>query len=302
LWLNLGDLYCGSKPPQGLKQKDLVGIPWRVALALQADGWYFRQDIIWHKPNVTPESANDRCTKAHEYLFLMTKDERYYFDAFAIREKVGIPTRRAAKFRGGCHVGGETNNSVDFSGHEVFKYKQKSLSGRNPRSVWSVAIEPFSGAHRSTYPPRLVEPCVLAGTSERGCCPKCETQWRRIVTRHEIKRTRLSDPVSQTVVADPWYDVPVKTIGFEPSCECFGKQIKYRSKINGSEVTEYRYVPEGEQPEPIPSTVFDPFGGSGTTCLVAKKFRRNWLMIELNPDYAEIARKRIDAFTDVMLF
>jgi site-specific DNA-methyltransferase (adenine-specific) len=159
LWLNLGDSYArtggwssndgldglargesgraksniqagtnGQRRPSGLKEKDLVGIPWRVALALQADGWYLRQDIIWHKPNPMPESATDRCTKAHEYVFLMAKSERYYFDGNSIRQP----------------------------------------SGANQRSVWKVNTKPFKGAHFATFPTELVLPCVLAGCPAGG--------------------------------------------------------------------------------------------------------------------------------------
>ena len=157
LWLNLGDSYNGSNrgagghventkeayvPPTGtpptrvpgLKPKDLIGIPWRVAFALQADGWYLRQDIIWHKPNPMPESVTDRCTKSHEYIFLLSKSQRYHFDSAAMQE----PAVSAA---------GDT---------------------RNRRSVWTVATRPFEGAHFATFPPDLIEPCVLAGAPEGG--------------------------------------------------------------------------------------------------------------------------------------
>lgn len=151
----------GSIPPgSGLKPKDLVGIPWRVAFALQADGWYLRQDIIWHKPNPMPESVTDRCTKAHEYIFLFAKSERYYFDADAIKEPVAASTvsRLAqptlAQQIGSARVPGKTNGNM------------KAVGGsetRNRRSVWSVTTKPFKGAHFATFPPDLIEPCVLAG-------------------------------------------------------------------------------------------------------------------------------------------
>ncbi len=175
LWLNLGDSYAASrsyqfpdnkhpavgctghdtrakKLPSGLKQKDLVGIPWQVAFALQADGWYLRQDIIWHKPNPMPESVTDRCTKAHEYMFLFSKSARYYFDADAIKEKAIYP---------GDNRGLRTDAR---RGTECNSMNGKTGDSRNKRSVWTVATKPYSEAHFATFPPKLIEPCVLAGS------------------------------------------------------------------------------------------------------------------------------------------
>lgn len=199
LWINISDSYngsggnhtenhkndsgfqgkvgprCGGKPKRidSMKSKDLIGIPWMLAFALRSDGWYLRQDIIWHKPNPMPESVRDRCTKAHEYIFLLSKSHKYYFDSSAVKEQA---------------VG--------------------SVEKRNRRSVWSVSIKPFKEAHFATFPPDLIEPCILAG------CPKG-------------------------------------------------------------------------------GTVLDPFMGSGTTALVSEKHQRNWIGIELNPEYIEIANNRI---------
>jgi DNA modification methylase len=191
LWLNLGDSYAmttkgssgkGEKQvtnkgtliadrswsiPSGLKPKDLVGIPWRVAFALQADGWYLRSDIIWHKPNPMPESVTDRPTKAHEYLFLLTKRERYFYDADAVRE----PMARA--YEVGCGVGVQfRSGGVDsLTGQDRGGTSQDGLArhipnplGRNRRSVWSVATRPYRGAHFAVFPPKLIEPCILAGS------------------------------------------------------------------------------------------------------------------------------------------
>jgi DNA modification methylase len=196
LWLNLGDTYAAQRggtamPAEtlaggtggvgdddthrgrgsvhahrnaskiGLKHKDLLGIPWRVAFALQADGWYLRQDIIWHKPNPMPESVRDRCTKAHEYLFLLTKSPRYYFDADAIAEPlaassvVRLSQPNLDQQAGSDRVPGKTNGAM------------KAVSNgdtRNKRSVWTVATAPFKEAHFATFPPKLIEPCVLAGS------------------------------------------------------------------------------------------------------------------------------------------
>ena len=150
----------------GLKHKDLIGIPWRVAFALQADGWYLRQDIIWHKPNPMPESVRDRCTKAHEYIFLLTKNERYYFDAESMKEPATNrppgnkrPTKAGREY---AEVGGEHHRTAS-NLHEI-----GARETRNRRSVWTVTTKPFKEAHFATFPPDLIEPCVLAGCPAGG--------------------------------------------------------------------------------------------------------------------------------------
>ena len=200
------DRFDGYNPTRnasaiGLKHKDLIGIPWRVAFALQADGWYLRQDIIWHKPNPMPESVRDRCTKAHEYIFLLSKSPRYFFDAEAISEPaVGAPSgnkeRKKATERGCPNEG--TASGVPWDGGET----------RNRRSVWTVTTKPFKGAHFATFPPDLIEPCILAGCPEGG-------------------------------------------------------------------------------------TVLDPFGGAGTTALVASKLNRNSVLCELKSEYVKMAEDRL---------
>lgn len=239
LWLNLGDSYArqagndrsketdsglktgrtgkseqlfrdgNNVPPEGLKPKDLIGIPWRVAFALQADGWYLRSDIIWHKPNPMPESVTDRPTKAHEYLFLLAKSERYYYDADAVRE----PHIHADDPRND----GKRHTYADDAKHnQVNPNRQRTKTdavsfhphGRNKRSVWTVTTKPFSGAHFATFPPDLIEPCIKAGCQKHG-------------------------------------------------------------------------------------VVLDPFGGAGTTGLVADRLGRNAILCELNPEYAAMAAERI---------
>ena len=150
----------------GLKEKDLIGIPWRVAFALQADGWYLRQDIIWHKPNPMPESVTDRCTKAHEYIFLFSKKPKYYFDNEAMREPCSEDMqRRAAK----GHTRG-AGGKIDASRQDADTLRGEHAKvidvsrGRNRRSVWTVTTKPYKGAHFATFPPELIEPCVLAGS------------------------------------------------------------------------------------------------------------------------------------------
>jgi len=190
LWLNLGDSYNsaasgqngmsgtldGGKPCGGngttagrrsllsdLKPKDLVGIPWRVAFALQADGWWLRQDIIWHKPNPMPESVRDRCTKAHEYVFLLTKSERYYYDAEAVSEAAayaGVVTNDFSSSAIGLGIK-PSGNAIPGTAYTV-------KPTRNRRSVWTVTTKPYSGAHFAVMPPDLVEPCIKAGCPEGG--------------------------------------------------------------------------------------------------------------------------------------
>jgi DNA modification methylase len=211
LWLNIGDSYAaaggaqvqGTKqtkgsqagawngetrhPPAGFKPKDLIGIPWMLAFALRADGWYLRQDIIWHKPNPMPESVRDRCTKAHEYIFLLSKSERYYYDAEAIAQplaetsKARLAQPNLANQLGSDRVPGKTNGNMKavgprFGGNKYGdddKKESRTKSGNewtngggkaNRRSVWSVATRPYKGAHFATFPPALIEPCILAGS------------------------------------------------------------------------------------------------------------------------------------------
>ncbi len=134
--------------------KNLIGIPWRVAFALQKDGWYLRQDIIWSKPNPKPESVKDRCTKSHEYLFLLSKSEKYYYDSDSIRVSLSPTSSKQNITRGGR----------GFGIYDKLGVRQKELNGRNPRSVWEIPTKPFSGAHFAVMPEALVEPCVLAGS------------------------------------------------------------------------------------------------------------------------------------------
>ncbi|MEL6218892.1 MAG: site-specific DNA-methyltransferase [Pseudomonadota bacterium] len=247
-WVNMGDSYCSSRGPgwQGkngeradrrftgtrntvgmreasrgaldaFKPKDIMGMPWRLAFALQDDGWYLRQDIIWHKPNPMPESVRDRCTKAHEYIFLLTKQPRYYWDQEAIREpaEYGFRSNPSAQPKEGRSAtssamwrnAGDGREAVE-RGHDQRGATYDPSAGRNKRSVWTVSTESFSGAHFATYPPKLIEPCILAG------CPKG-------------------------------------------------------------------------------GTVLDPFGGAGTTGLVAARHGRRAILLELNPEYAAIAQRRI---------
>ena len=185
LWLNLGDSYAGNcsqssnngragfgniretlinRKGQNIKPKDLVGIPWRVAFALQADGWYLRQDIIWAKPNPMPESVTDRCTKAHEYIFLMTKSGKYYYDNEAVKEPVADVSLKRVEY--GWHSRGinDNNNYTGLKHTDKMGERFCNPDGRNKRSVWTVATKPYKDAHFATFPPDLIEPCILAGS------------------------------------------------------------------------------------------------------------------------------------------
>lgn len=466
LWLNLGDSYSSggrdsygtfspdskqashaaikSSPrpgnPPGLKPKDLCGIPWRVALALQADGWVLRQEIVWSKPNPMPESVTDRCTKAHEQVFLFAKatwsgpepgrfadmsdsdarviataidtegnicikrcrregqqdhygvqvamagtsramlehwraivgygslNERqgvnapvfywqvtnrvardllhrvypflivkrrqarigmylqsllrqggkvredrdtmmslwernkacnrfgdpdlsdvpepkygrwsgcatYYYDAEAIKEAADPSTQRsepvnATMAAGNMTPGNDRRINYEKGRHVVYT--------RNRRSVWTVPTAPYSEAHFATYPPKLIEPMILAGTSAKGCCPQCGAPWERVVERsgeygsyhnheNDLVRGQRHEP-GRKLVGDDFYVKyqPPKTTGWQPTCTCGG--------------------------EPVPCTVLDPFGGSGTTAAVANLHGRNAILCELNPAYAAMAERRI---------
>jgi len=181
LWLNIGDSYAGNnsrasnngragfgnarekvvnRTGEGLKTKDLIGIPWMLAFALRADGWYLRQDIVWHKPNPMPESVQDRCTKAHEYIFLLTKSQKYYYDHEAIKEPVKEDWGTRDRTNGKYH-----NEGTGLQPHSGL---EKSYEMANKRSVWSVPVKPYTGAHFAVFPSELIEPCILAGAPLGG--------------------------------------------------------------------------------------------------------------------------------------
>lgn len=230
LWLNVGDSYVSNNSEySNCKRKDLIGIPWLLAFALRNDGWYLRQDIIWEKPNAMPESVKDRCTKSHEYIFLFSKQPKYYFDYEAIKEPaVGFnnimpagskgtlrPNSRLRKgnsrtFRGGgAYTKGQSFNNSAETTRESHGNSENITGLRNKRSVWTVATQGYKEAHFATFPEKLIEPCVLAGSRDGGI-------------------------------------------------------------------------------------ILDPFIGSGTTAVVAKKFNRGFIGIELNPEYAEMTRRRLE--------
>ena len=164
-----GGMQSINKVPEGLKSKDLIGIPWMLAFALRADGWYLRQDIIWHKPNPMPESVTDRCTKAHEYIFLMSKSQKYYYDRMAIAEPAAYAEEHARKKTSWGNKKEDAGVKANIEKYQVIGEENKTtLAGgmANKRSVWTVNTKPYKGSHFATYPPKLIEPCILAG------CPK----------------------------------------------------------------------------------------------------------------------------------
>jgi len=257
----------------------LIGIPWRVAFALQADGWYLRQDIIWAKPNPMPESVRDRCTKSHEYIFLLSKSPRYYYDADAIAEPSDYFGKDARAGKGNIRYEGKrTEGDPAANGQQSFVTIHET---RNKRSVWTVPTAPYKGAHFATFPPALIEPCILAGSSPQAC-EKCGAPWERVVERSksfqsgsgrsgnaiEGKQDLGASATNSTPDIRMGPTITTKTIGWQPTCKC--ENAGTRKCI-----------------------VLDPFGGAGTTGLVADRLGRDAILCELNPEYAALAAKRI---------
>ena len=324
LWLNLGDSYNAS--PRGsntgiakstlskrtngqisarfaanpirkehrdfgnLKPKDLVGIPWRVAFALQADGWWLRSDIIWAKPNPMPESVTDRPTRSHEYVFLLTKSKSYYFDQEAVREPVSPNWERGAgppMPELGKHVATEGRR-----GHQVRRVYDEA-KGRNIPSVWTIATQPYRGAHFATFPEKLVEPCIKAGTSEKGCCPKCGAPQQRIVivVGHQVTPAMKVAGCNK----DGGYDGGEQK-DYNAARAQHPSETKRRILDTMSRIVEQTWRPicSCNAGDPVPCVVLDPFIGSGTTALVAAKLGRNAIGIDAKAEYLEMAKKRIE--------
>lgn len=312
LWLNLGDSYAGSwgaqsrgpttpgtidgqgeatisarqilaarreqsgtgslKRTPGLKPKDLCMLPWRVAMALQADGWWLRSVIVWAKKSPMPESRRDRPTSAWEPVFLLAKGERYFYDAEAVKEPGGEPRNRAESFSEKCvSVIGDPRHATRING------TAGSAGTRNMRNVWHLGPEPYAEAHFATFPTEIPRRAIKAGTSEKGCCPKCGAPWERVTSRS----TNGMDAVNGHERCGDWTAeragkakcpsgllVGTRTVGWEPGCSC-------------------------DAGDPVPCVVLDPFLGSGTTVAVARQLGRWGVGCELNPEYVELARARI---------
>lgn len=329
-WVNLGDSYNSNSGsgfdsnqtgnlerrkkcklekiiPIALPSKNLVGIPWRVAFALQADGWFLRSDIIWAKPNPMPESVSDRPTKAHEYIFLLTKSAKYFYDSEAIKEGCSPATHarvaqdlaaQVGSFRanGGNKTNGPMKAVVAGSTRKIAESGQGKRNGsyeaalclqvasRNKRTVWTVASAPYKEAHFATFPPDLIKPCILAGTSAKGCCALCGAPRVRVVEKvgndrsHGANGTkfqngstanRLAALRDSSRAAGGEYVQRAQTVDWVASCNC----------VDGKTVA---------------CTVLDPFGGSGTTGQVSLSLGRRAVLIELNAEYCELARRRTD--------
>lgn len=258
----------------GLKPKDLVGMPWRIAFALQADGWWLRSDIIWHKPNPMPESVTDRPTKAHEYIFLLSKAARYFYDAEAVKEESTMKPQ--ARLTPRDFVNGKDSQRAEHRrpDYRIRDEAEQENSCRNLRSVWSIPTSPFPGAHFATFPPDLAKRCILAGTSEKGCCGKCGAPWQRVVdVKYENPGNRTTNGTRSLERRHETAGFPVRlernaeTATWEPGCACSAAVA--------------------------PCRVLDPFGGAGTTGLVADRHGRDCTLIELNPAYAKMAERRI---------
>lgn len=327
LWLNIGDCYFGSNNTdkggnenfgskagisnasqikenyRGLNPKNLIGIPWRVAFALQADGWYLRSDIIWHKPNPMPSSVTDRPTSCHEHIFLLTKKAKYFYDGEAIREPAsdsyikdkrpkGVLTERVNKnskyhalggqYRKQDHTGNPTYTGFNErwlesgrgqkpSYNNSVQHGQNSLEiTRNKRDVWTITTQARPECHFATFPDALVEPCILAGTSERGCCPECGAPYNRIieVTGGTIGKSwhpHANDAATGQIAGMSMEGYKRESKGWQPSCTC-------------------------NAGDPVPCVVLDPFGGSGTVAKVARALLRDSVLIEINPVYVEIMK------------
>ena len=316
-WVNMGDSYASSvngrsaadtkavgnddrtfrdKPfstvGNGYKPKDLMMMPARVALALQADGWYLRSDIIWHKPNPMPESCTDRPTRSHEHVFLLTKAARYFYDADAIRETQ--ETAQRSKFYNLDAPKGKTP-TWGIDGSQSLKQKGRAPrllnpAGRNKRDVWTIATQPYAAAHFATYPVSLIEPCLLAGCPET-CCAECGAGYVRVVEREQVNAPdwepysgsksvseddqhpykRISGNINRLRQAGQDHDNPFPrrlTAGFKPACTCDSKAT-------------------------LPGIALDPFGGAGTTAVAAITHKRDYLLCELKTEYVGLAQKRI---------
>ena len=255
-----------------IKPKDLVGIPWTVAFALRDDGWYLRRDVIWEKPNPMPESCRDRPTSAHEYVFLLTKSPRYFYDQDAVREEAEDRPFSNLKDKPILSYPGQPQSYS--SGRSGFGHNP---AGRNARSVWNIPTKPYPEAHFATFPPELARRCIL--TSPTKVCAKCGAGWERVVDRKLIQdgpvrnrgKIKGGDAEAKSMTMGDkgiigHYDV--KTLGFRPTCDC-GKDAAADKAI-----------------------ILDPFMGSGTVALVAHENFRHYVGLEINPDYIPLAEKR----------
>ena len=323
-------------------------MPARVAIALQERGWILRSEIIWHKPNPMPESTTDRPTSAHEKVFLFSKRQKYYYDADAICTSPKYPEDSTEKRKAralashkskpsdrkngirmkvpdGWDTGKGGHGTVHRKGREKGEMVQAEIKGVNLRNVWTISTQGFPEVHFATFPPALVEPCVKAGTSEKGCCPDCGTPWERVFTKELVSRrgnvyTERSEQADKNDAGAnrardghrPEGYYKVRTLGWRPTCDCydaeykkFPKPRKMRKKLQRMAWWKgwwerVRARPGLDSWQYEHAIVLDPFAGAGTVGVVASKLNRNAVLIEIKQQYIEIARKRILAETGPM--
>lgn len=271
--------------PDGLKQKDLVGIPWMLAFALRADGWYLRSEVIWHKRAPMPESSLDRPTRSHEQIFLLAKSRRYFFDQVAASEPAS----------GNAHHRGDGNNpKAAMNGRESRIKQNRSFAARhagvverrNMRTVWTLGAEGFDGAHFATMPTELVRKCLIASTSERGACAVCGAPWKR-VTRKTRVATR---PGNATKVgrASSHEDSPYN----EHRSQIIGNRDPQRH-VTRVETIGWKAGCQCEPAATVPAVVLDPFAGAGTVGVVARRLGLSFVGIDASPEYCQMGRDRI---------
>lgn len=339
LWLNIGDTYWGGKGrsnfakvkemgrregvlekdhhnatggrgatrPQDnrhevLKPKDLVGVPWRLALALQEDGWWLRNAIIWHKANRLPHPVRDRLTASYEFIFLFAKSRQYSFNLDAIR----IPHTYGEYDEDGNFEPAQrwlsenpdrTDRKLDQTEGQLGNlagpprrvgrglYNSK---GKNPGDVWLFPTQPFPGAHFAVFPPELPERCILAGTSDKGVCGSCATPWQPVVEKGEFKTAKGGKPHSKEYTDAAWMGTDTRTSGVAADNSAGSGFGSYERKVVG-----WKPACDCGVEKPSRSVVLDPFSGSGTTGMVALKLGRDYIGCDLNPAYLEMAKARV---------
>jgi DNA modification methylase len=313
----------------GLKAKDLVGIPWMLAFALRADGWYLRSSIVWQKANPLPESVRDRCTSSYENVFMLSKSGRYLFDSLAIAEPLDRPAehlrKTPGKFGGANKWLEASKQNRTQSGRE---YVGTPTGTRNCRDVWTISTQSSKLKFYAAFPEKLAERCILAGSSERGCCPKCGAGWVRVLApkpkmadpkQHEYRGVwSTQDPqaasrrmllnVKQARDAGEDHDNPFRgtaTLGFRPACPHYddryctefpkSRSARKRSQrdASGDWWKRVRRRPGKDDWPVVPAVVLDCFAGSGTTLLVAQRLGRRSIGIELSESYCQMSRERI---------